>query len=312
MKVYFDNRIFQLQPTTGGISYLWSRLQQSMILQGVEVAELHEADVFISTYYAPKPRPDMKSIVLVMDYIAERYPYIGRYHPDAVAKRVAVDQADAVVSISNWTAGDVQRFNNRYSDVAMCGGGSDYKRKDDVQVNEFQRSIGVIQPYLLLVGKRRLYKNVGTFYQTWRMMGMADHIILAVGGEDPSSYEESLIERGQMRHVRLSADALACAYSGATALIYPSLYEGFGLPVVEAMSCGCPVVSGVGGALLEVAGGNNFNCDPLLPMSIAHAITETLDPALRTERVLAGYVQAKKFTWERMAEKMVSTIDSLG
>ena len=95
-------------------------------------------------------------------------------------------------------------------------------------------------------------------------------------------------------------DELARLYRGARCLVYPSLYEGFGIPVLEAMACGTPVVTSRGGATEEVAGGAAVLVDPLDPVAIAAGIAEA--ERRRDELVARGLERARAFTWERTAD----------
>ena len=98
---------------------------------------------------------------------------------------------------------------------------------------------------------------------------------------------------------RVSDERLAELYRGARCLVYPSLYEGFGIPVLEAMACGTPVVTSAGGATEEVAGDAAVLVDPLDPASIAAGIEEAV--SRRAELAALGLERAKRFTWERVA-----------
>jgi glycosyltransferase involved in cell wall biosynthesis len=98
---------------------------------------------------------------------------------------------------------------------------------------------------------------------------------------------------------RVSDQELAELYRGARCLVYPSLYEGFGIPVLEAMACGTPVVTSAGGATEEVAGGAAVLVDPHDPAAIAAGIEEAV--ARRVELRARGLERAAQFTWERVA-----------
>ncbi len=99
---------------------------------------------------------------------------------------------------------------------------------------------------------------------------------------------------------RIEDDELAALMRGARCLVFPSVYEGFGLPVLEAMACGTPVVTSRGGATEEVAGGAAVLVDPLDPESIAAGMAEA--EARRRELVPLGLARAQEFGWSRAAD----------
>lgn len=309
MNIWVDDRIFQLNPH-GGIARLWREiaLQLKRALPDCTFDTHRHPDLFISTYYGRAPA-GAKSLVLVYDMIMERYPLLGRDNPDAIAKRAAIEHATAVVAISEWVAADVQRFCKRSAAVAYCGGGERFQRALPNEVSAFQQKYGIDRPYVLLVGKRGLYKNARTLYQAWRGFVAAEgHLVLAVGGEPPSADDWQFAAQHAWVQLNLPDGDLAAAYSGATALVYPSYYEGFGLPVLEAMTCGCPVVCGDGGSLAEVIGDAAFSCDVTRPQSVALALNAALDPSTRFHKVHAGMKRARTFTWQRMAEQIAEVV----
>ncbi|MCP4614625.1 MAG: glycosyltransferase family 4 protein [Planctomycetes bacterium] len=107
----------------------------------------------------------------------------------------------------------------------------------------------------------------------------------------------------------VESEDMPVLYNLAGAYIYPSIYEGFGLPVLEAMQCGCPVVASNATSIPEVAGDAAVLVDPLDTTAIAESIYRVLsDSKLREELVYAGFQQAKKFSWERCANTMLKTI----
>jgi glycosyltransferase involved in cell wall biosynthesis len=133
-------------------------------------------------------------------------------------------------------------------------------------------------------------------------------MVVVVGGEPPSADDLSFAQQHAWVQLHTQDRELAAAYSGATALVYPSFYEGFGLPVLEAMTCGCPVVCGQGGSIPEVIGNAAFSCDVTRPQSIAAALNETLNPSIRFHKVHAGMKRAREFTWARMAEQVAEVV----
>lgn len=314
MNIHVDDAIFTLQ-RNGGISRLWRHLAPALKVALPEHTFDPELppDLFISTYYRRAP-VGVKSLVVAYDFLAERYDGIGADHPDAVAKRSAIADATAVVAISQWVADDVKRFCGKSAVVAYPGGAETFQRVLSGEVDDFQRKYGIHTPYLLMVGNRGLYKNGRVIHSALRFWSAArSHCVVVVGGEpfDPATIPADHLCAGWVSLTGLPDTDLAAAYSGATAFVYSSLYEGFGLPVLEAMTCGCPVVCGRGGALVEVGGDAPFYCETLLPRSIADALNATLNPSERLNHILAGYQQAKQFRYDRMAAVVADVIRSV-
>jgi glycosyltransferase involved in cell wall biosynthesis len=144
--------------------------------------------------------------------------------------------------------------------------------------------------YVLAVGTLEPRKNLASAQEAARRLGVAFRVAGAKGwgGVEAEGWEG-----------RVSDERLAELYRGARCLVYPSLYEGFGIPVLEAMACGTPVVTSAGGATEEVAGGAAVLVDPLDPASVAAGIEEAA--SRRDELTARGLERARAFTWERVA-----------
>lgn len=150
------------------------------------------------------------------------------------------------------------------------------------------------RPYFLFVGTVEPRKNVPALIEAWRPL--RERVDLVIAGRKRADAPEILSEPGLRVEGEVSETRLAELYSGASALVYPSLYEGFGLPVIEAMQCGTPVIASRDAALMEVSGGVALHVDP-----------SGLTGAMRN--VLAGQVpdrdtllrRGREFTWERTA-----------
>ena len=144
--------------------------------------------------------------------------------------------------------------------------------------------------YVLAVGTLEPRKNLGSVQQAAQRLGVPLNVVGARGWGGV--------------HVdgwlgRVSDEELAALYRGARCLVYPSVYEGFGIPVLEAMACGTPVVTSAGGATEEVAGGAAVLVDPHDPTSIAAGVEEA--DARRDELRARGLERAAHFSWERVA-----------
>src|SRR4029079_9312008 len=145
--------------------------------------------------------------------------------------------------------------------------------------------------YVLAVGTLEPRKNLAAAAEAARIAGLELRVAGAAGWGDVAA-ERWVGEP--------SDEELAALMRGARCLVYPSLYEGFGIPVLEAMACGTPVVTSGGGATEEVAGGAAVLVDPRDPESIAAGIEEA--ERRRDSRVEIGVARASMFTWRRSAD----------
>lgn len=311
MNIQIDDAIYRAQ-RNGGVTRLWQQLTPAL-MEAMPDAQFNQSDhpnVFLSTYYET-PRNGARSVVMCYDFIAERHPAIGAHNLDAMKKRKAIRQATAVIAISDYTAGDCTLFCNREARTVYPGP-SPLQRVLPSQAMQFRQRHGIDYPYFLIVGRRGLYKNARALYQAWRLWEHAPNYgIICVGGESPTPEEQAFGSQYRWRHLELSDDELAAAYSDARALVYPSYYEGFGLPVLEAMQCGCPVICGNGGALPEVGGDAPVYVNVFKPLELVMALDSIQNPQKHLEMALRGYEQAKRFSWKNAAQQVAQVIRSI-
>jgi glycosyltransferase involved in cell wall biosynthesis len=166
-------------------------------------------------------------------------------------------------------------------------------------------------PFFFCIGRRRPHKNSGAVITAFAATAdrTGAHLLLA-GAPDIFDHEyRALVDAlnvGDRVHFTglLSPDALAAHYRAAIALVYPSRYEGFGLPILEAMSYGCPVITSTRASMPEVAGANALLVDPDDAESLAQALlTVAADRGLRQRMALAGPERAARFTWRETAQR---------
>lgn len=175
-------------------------------------------------------------------------------------------------------------------------------------------------PYLLYVGNVKPHKNLGRLLQAFEMLATRPPCdLLIVGKKEGFLTGDSAVLAAADRlapRVRLlgavSQDLLKRYVAHAQALVLPSLYEGFGLPPLEAMACGRPVVVSRAASLPEICGDAAVYCDPLDPASIAAAITRVLeDPGLQQQLRCRGIERAAGFTWDRSAQSVLTVLESV-
>jgi alpha-1,3-rhamnosyl/mannosyltransferase len=152
--------------------------------------------------------------------------------------------------------------------------------------------------YLLAVATLEPRKNLARAAEAARLAGVELRVVGARGWGGVEAAGDGVRWLG-----RVPDEELATLYRGARCLVYPSLYEGFGIPVAEAMACGCPVVTSRGSAMADVADGAAVLVDPLDPPAIAAGVDEAV--ARRAELVARGLERAAAFTWDRAAAAAV-------
>jgi glycosyltransferase involved in cell wall biosynthesis len=261
------------------------------------------------TYYRdPAALPRARAlIVTVFDMAHERLPALFRRRWWSAAdparhKAALCARADAIVCISEATRRDLVghlRIEAARMRVIPCGAPS-------WSGIEPQPIPGLGEPWFLWVGERRGYKNFGAALEAWAdCREAASSTLLCVGGGGFDAAERARLSAlGVTERVRqLACDdgALRWAYEGAAGLLYTSLWEGFGLPVLEAMSLGCPVVASNRGAIPEVAGEAALLVDPEDRDCIRAAIARCLVAGREPLAAAARRARAARFSWDASA-----------
>ena len=273
-----------------------------------------EAGVFLSTYYTRAP--GVFNILMLHDMIPEIVG-IDMTQPEWRSKVRAIEHANAYIAISQNTRNEFFRiYENipREAVTVSCNGVSpEFYPAEKKEIVQFRNRHHLEKPYYLLVGNRQYYKNGESFFKTFTaMQGKSELQVLAVGGEPHlKQQEESLIENINIKFIPwLDNMDLRAAYSGALALVYLSSYEGFGLPILEAMACGCPVITTRLSAIPEVGGNAVLYVDPNNFEEILAALHNVRKPEFCSPYKNAGIERAKKFSWRKTAEGVFSVIAS--
>ena len=180
----------------------------------------------------------------------------------------------------------------------------------------WQMRLKIRPPYVFYLGQWKAYKNLPMLLEAFKMV-RATHTNaqLVVAGDDPRHPEvrklaAGLPEGSVVLPGRLPESAVPDLYRGAAVVVLPSKAEGFGLPVIEAMACGVPVVCSDLPVLHELADGVATFCDPNDPAAFARAIEQILDAPSTTRARQLGIERAKGFTWERSARQTVTAYES--
>ena len=185
------------------------------------------------------------------------------------------------------------------------------------QVETRLEALGVNRPYILLLDVYNQRKNAEAVLQAAASIAGGFEIV-ALGRSRSTAERVDVAQKaealGLSPRMKLLGDVpfddLRALYSGALALVYPSVYEGFGMPVLEAMACGCPVITSNRSSLPEVAGDAAMLVDPTSAPEIAGAIASLVSDADQRDRLrLAGLARAELFTWRRTAEGMLGSFE---
>ncbi len=286
--------------------------QDSFLLQ--EICDRYQPDLFISTYYTtPISTP---AILLVHDMIPEA---IGA---DLTArmwqeKNYAICYAARYTTISENTARDLHRFYPQVDPetitVALNGIDPQFVPSSETEIEQFRTTHQIAQPYYIIVGDRvglDGYKNgIHAFRALSQLAEREQFEIVCVGGNPQLETESANLMIGTKVHqLSLSDRDLQTAYSGAIALIYPSLYEGFGLPVLEAMACGCPVITCHNSSLPEVAGDAAIYVSETDVTDLVNALSQVQKQEVRSLLIAAGLSRSKHFSWTKMAETIAQVL----
>ena len=277
-------------------------------------------DVIHETYYAAKPvyKGRAARVLTVYDLIHERFPQsFLPGDPVAHNRAKAILRADHLICISESTRRDLlETYQVPESKVSVTYLG--YYALPMSSLNA--SSLVGVRPYLLYVGSRHGYKNFDGLLAAYaqsrtRQEGVR---IVCFGGGPLSATERSLINKYQLHaddvaHVSGTDERLAALYAGAVAFVYPSKYEGFGIPPLEAMSLGCPVVCSNSSSIPEVVGNAGAYFDPNSVESIQQTLDQVLlSPTRQNELTTLGHARVRAFSWARCAGQTLDVYRKLG
>lgn len=267
--------------------------------------------VFHPTYYDPyfldyigrKP-----FVLTIYDMIHEIYPEMfSSKDKTSERKKTLAQKATKIIAISENTKRDIIKFLGISEDkieVIYLG--------NSFNINKNNKTVNIMTPekYILFVGSRRGYKNFELFIEAISPLFNDDvklDVVCAGGGKFNDMEIEKLKNlkiKDKVFYYSGSDSVLAYLYQKAVTFVFPSLYEGFGIPILEAFSCGCAVIASNTSSLPEVAGDAVMYFDPKNKLSISSSIQKVIyDNNLRNQLIYKGYQRVKEFTWEKTAKK---------
>ncbi|HET7771306.1 MAG TPA: glycosyltransferase family 1 protein [Chloroflexota bacterium] len=303
------------------MTVLWQRLRLPLPADALAGG----ADVFYSPDFTLPPLARAAAAVTVHDlsYLIHpdtHYPPLRRYLEAAVPR--ALDRAARVFADSEQTRDDLRTYLSvppERVDVVLSAADPLFRPAAAAAIDAARRAHRIDRPYLISVGTIQPRKNLPAIFTALRELVDGGHDLLLVHVGRPgwlfepifAALEQSGVKE-RVRFVAASDEDLVALYSGAEALVFPSLYEGFGIPCLEAMACGTPVIASHAGSLAEVVEDAGIKVEPHDSTAIAAAVRRLLDePVFRRDLIERGFAQNAKFRWERAARQVYDALASL-
>jgi glycosyltransferase involved in cell wall biosynthesis len=295
---------------------LWTHIRLSW-----EMTRRPPDALFVPAHVLPPIHPGA-SLVTIHDlgylYFPQAHPRLQRLYLD-LSTRWNARAAACIVADSKATKADlVARYRTPPEKIVVAYPGYDDTLapvRDPAVIEAAKARYGIAGDYLLYLGTLQPRKNLARVIEAFASLQSGASLVLA--GRRGWLYDD-LFDRvrrlGLERRVRfpgyVADEDKAALLSGASAFVFPSLYEGFGLPVLEAQACGCPVITSTTSSLPEVAGDAALLVDPQDTVAIAAAIRRiAADSGLRTTLVERGLANVRRFSWEACARATLDAIE---
>ena len=266
-------------------------------------------DTYFLEYIGKKP-----FVLTVYDMIHEKFSDLfANSDMTRFKKKLLIEKASKIIAISKNTKKDlIDILGVKESKIEVV-----YLGNSLTHISQDTKNLKLPKKFLLYVGKREGYKNFNRFVKSIASIFKTHEelFFLCVGGGKFTNKENfflsSLGVNNKILHQEMNDVELNFCYKNSIALCYPSLYEGFGIPLLEAFSNGCPVICSNTSSLPEVAGEAACYFDPYDEQSIKKSVLKILDDNLRRKLTYEGHRQLKNFTWKKTAYETKKIYDNL-
>lgn len=284
--------------------------------------------IYSPTHYIPRFSP-VKRVVTIFDLAYLHFPDLfnkGDLWKLINWTKFSILNADHIITISQFSKKDIiKQYKIKSDKITVAYPGLDpdifHKITNDEKINNVTKKYNIHKNYILYIGTLQPRKNLIRLIEAFRKIEGMELVIVGKGsGEGRSGwmYEDILkkpkelgIEEKVIFTGFVPKDDLPYLLSGATSFVLPSLWEGFGIPLLEAMACGTPVISSNVSSLPEVVGKAGLLVNPQSADQIEQAIrVVSFDKKLRRDLIKKGFEQAKKFSWKKMAQEVLKVFET--
>ena len=274
----------------------------------IKVLKESNFDLFIPTYFDPyflEYLQDKPFVLTVYDMIHELFPqhYLGENQKTIINKKLLMEKATKIIAISESTKNDIIKL---YPHIDAFKIEVVYL-SHSIKVNH-KPTLNLPKDYILFVGNRNVYKNFIFFLKAVASLlhSNSNLFVVCAGGNKIQSEERKLIQELKLTKQVIQKNfedyELATYYSNAKCFVFASEYEGFGIPVLESMACGCPVVLANHSSFPEVAGDAGVYFELHNAIDLKQKVESLLtNEKLRKDYILKGLIQVQKFNWEKTA-----------
>lgn len=270
-----------------------------------------------------------KKIVTIHDMVIRAYPETVRFRTKQVLNtgmKKSMKRADVIITDSEFSKSEIIKYYPKYKDkiqVVYCGVNTEkfYPVTDASKIDNVKKSLGIDRDYFLYLGTIEPRKNLERLIEAYSILVSKDKdvpLLVMAGGKGwlnsaiYSKVSEYGIEKNVIFTKYIPDEDLCPLINGATAFVFPSLYEGFGMPPLEAMACGVPVVTSGEASLPEVAGDCAVIVDAYSPESISEGMYKVwTDEKLREDLKTRGPKRAAEFSWGKFSEKLHSIYEAV-
>lgn len=272
-------------------------------------------------YYLSIPK-DIKSVVTLYDIIPLRFPnqyFQNEKAEDWYKQRLEqVKRASKIITISKSSKADIEKMLKIPSEqITVVYGGVDkrFRKVEKAKAAKILTQYNIHSPYILTVSTHSFHKNTSRIFEAFKEyinstknFDLTLVVVCKLIPKEERDWKEELknlrLEKRVILTNFVTDEDLPAIYSGAEVFLFPSLYEGLGLPILEAMACGTAVITSNVSSMPEVGGDAPLYVDPQSVKSISNSISKALnDSSLKQQMIKKGFNQVKKFSWEKAASQ---------